>query len=426
MAYFLLNDNMKYFRKNNALLITLLILTGSVVIFVRCVSGEEGTRKNEARLSYSDFAGAASCAGCHKDAYNKHLHSAHYLTSAPANDSNILGSFADGQNTYTYSNGGTLHMEKRADGFYQVMYVQNREAVSQRFDIVTGSGKKGQTYLHWKKDTLVQLPVSYFTMVHQWANSPANPDRIAFNRPITSRCLECHTTFARKTSEGETEPETYDQTKFVYGVDCEKCHGPAARHVAYQTSHPDDKKAQFILNPSNFTRNQSLDLCALCHGGRLQKSKPSFSFMAGDRLSDYFVPSPMMVDGNALDVHGNQFGLLASSKCFVNSKTMTCLTCHDAHANESGQTALFASRCRNCHNKDAGHTGTPVCKLSATEGKRIDTSCTDCHMPALRSHAIALLLQGQLAPTPAVMHTHLIRNYPDETQKVLALLKKKG
>lgn len=383
--------------------------------------GEE--KKSEGPVAFKAFAGSASCAGCHKDIYEKHLHTAHFLTSAIATEKNILGSFEPGSNTYTYPNGGTVTLENRAKGFYQVAYVNGEEKMSQRFDIVTGSGKKGQTYLSWAGERLVQLPVSYFASVHQWANSPANPDRIAFNRPITSRCLECHTTYVEKTSAETKEPETYNPNHIIYGVDCEKCHGPAAQHVEYQTQHPEDKKAQFIINPARFTREQSLDMCALCHGGRLQKSKPSFSFVAGDRLSDYFHLTQASVDGNTLDVHGNQFGLMASSKCFRSSKTMTCLTCHSAHENEAGNKALFSQRCKNCHSGDKEHPVT--CKLTSQIGPAIDTSCIDCHMPQQPSRAIALLLQGQLAPTPALMYNHLIQDYPEETKKILALLKKK-
>ena len=56
------------------------------------------------------------------------------------------------------------------------------------------------------------------------------------------------------------------------GVDCEKCHGPAARHVEFQTQNPKETIAKFIINPAGFSRQQSLDMCALCHGGRLQKT----------------------------------------------------------------------------------------------------------------------------------------------------------
>jgi hypothetical protein len=50
-------------------------------------------------------------------------------------------------------------------------------------------------------------------------------------------------------------------------------------------------------------------------------------------------------------------------------------------------------------------------------------NCTNCHMPQQPSMAIAVMLQGKTSPEPALMHTHYIKAYPDETKKVLAYLK---
>jgi hypothetical protein len=38
--------------------------------------------------------------------------------------------------------------------------------------LVTGSGEKGQTYLYWRGNQLFQLPVSYWTELREWVNSP--------------------------------------------------------------------------------------------------------------------------------------------------------------------------------------------------------------------------------------------------------------
>ncbi|MEI9957721.1 MAG: hypothetical protein WDM90_15790 [Ferruginibacter sp.] len=40
--------------------------------------------------------------------------------------------------------------------------------------------------------------------------------------------------------------------------------------------------------------------------------------------------------------------------------------------------------------------------------------------------AIAVMLQGNPYPTPALMHTHLIKTYPEETKKILAMIKNKS
>src|SRR5438045_8937759 len=126
----------------------------------------------------------------------------------------------------------------------------------------------GQSYLYGKDDHLYQLPITYFTAANAWSNSPGFPDKVRFDRMITSRCLECHTTFIKKISSPEEENEKFDSQKIMYGVDCEKCHGPAAKHVEFQTQNPKINTAKYIINPAKLSRQQNLDLCALCHGGR--------------------------------------------------------------------------------------------------------------------------------------------------------------
>jgi hypothetical protein len=136
----------------------------------------------------------------------------------------------------------------------------------------------------------------------------------------------------------------------------------------------------------------------------LAKTQPSFSFQAGDSLSAFFTVPPGPPDANAIDVHGNQYGLLAVSKCFQGSQ-MTCLTCHDPHKNEEGMLAAFSAKCMNCH-KNPQH-----------KEKYTTSNCIDCHMPEQTSKAIMVLLQGESVPTPASMRTHYITVYPEQTKK---------
>ena len=226
-------------------------------------------------------------------------------------------------------------------------------------------------------------------------------------------------TYLEKTSEGSKEPEAFDRNKIIYAVDCEKCHGPAAQHVAFQSKNPAVKEAKYIVNPGKLSRERLLDLCALCHGGHLTKTKPSFSFEAGDTLSNYFTFAPPEPNINNIDVHGNQLGLLQSSKCFTIGK-VTCINCHNTHENENGRLDVFSQRCMTCHS--SGHEKT--CKMTATIGAAITTNCIDCHMPKQPSHAVAVYLRHENDPTPALMRTHYITFYPGETAKVLAYMKK--
>lgn len=395
------------------------LLVGVIFLLSRCMNeaplGDPAIVNNEGQA----FAGSASCAGCHKDLYEDHLHTAHFLTSGLPSDEYIKGSFEPGSDTYSFNRSVSVVMEKRRDGYYQVEYADGAEKTARRMDIVVGSGTMGQSFLNWRKDHLFQLPITYFTAADEWSNSPGFPNRVVFNRVITSRCLECHSTFVRKTSEGENDPESFDRNKVIYGVDCEKCHGPGAQHVAFQSANPGDTISRFILNPADFSRQQKLDLCALCHGGRLQKTTPSFSFTAGDMLQDHFIIDSANPDPSQIDVHGNQYGLLRASQCFKRSETMTCGSCHDTHRNEKSQPALFSQRCMSCHTPGGDH----FCPLGKTVGSSIVRNCIDCHMPVQSSRAIAVFLPGQNSPTAARIRSHLISVYPDLSKKLLVSMK---
>jgi hypothetical protein len=407
--------------------IVLLLITGSCFLFVtNCVDSNRDKKQAEAKQdTYRQFAGSQVCANCHKDVYEKHLLTEHHLTSATATRQNILGSFTAGSNVFAFDPLVNITMEKSDSGFYQVEYKNGVAVKKEKFDIVVGSGRKGQSYLSWNGDHLVQLPITYFTAAKQWSNSPGyNPRVPMFNRPITSRCLECHSTYFETISDASKKVEEYDRNKIIYGVDCEKCHGPAADHVSFYSKTTTATSAKNIVNPAKLSRERLLDLCSLCHGGALSKTKPSFSFQAGDTLSNYFSTRAAMINADNIDVHGNQYGLMALSKCFQMS-TLTCISCHNVHENENGKTKLFSQRCVSCHNPSHGK----LCALTEKIGPSITQNCIDCHMPKQMSHAVAVYLQGNDVPTSALMRTHYIKIYPDETKKFLNAfkhLKKEG
>ena len=399
------------------LIITMIM--AALFLFTQCVNNEVHDEEvSEAISPENAFAGSQVCANCHKEMYDKHLTTAHYLTSRPATGAYIKGNFDTGKNVFHYSDSVKVVMEQKDSIFYQVQYVNGVQKRKERFDIVVGSGTKGQTYLYWNAKKILQLPVFYYTDYNEWANSPGYPGKVIYNRPITSRCLECHSTYAQKISDEKTEPEDFDRNKIIFGVDCEKCHGASAKHAAFQLENPTDTAGKFVINPGKLSRVQQLDQCALCHGGRLNKAKPSFTFQAGDKLSDYFQIDTVAKNAPDIDVHGNQFGLLAASKCFKMSE-MTCSSCHNSHENETGKIELFSQRCMNCHNETHG----TVCTMSKKMGTVITQNCIDCHMPVQASKAIVFLREGAEKPSTAFMRSHYINIYPDETKKVLAFIK---
>ncbi len=360
---------------------------------------------------YSDFASTQSCVSCHKEICESQVHTAHYLTSAPSAFNNIKGSFSENENEFVYNPFMKVKLDT-ADGVaYQSASINDVVYQEHSFDITVGSGRKGQTYLYWDGENLYQLPVSYYTPFNTWCNSPGYPiSLIKFDRNINARCLECHGTYAKTISDNGTS--FFDKTQIIYGIQCERCHGAAAKHVAYQKAHPADTTGMFILHIKNLSRQQKLDACALCHSGIRAAVQPAFSFQVGDKLEDYSTPNYNLDSVSMLDVHGNQFGLLSSSKCFQMSQ-MDCSSCHNTHATEKGNNDLFSQRCMSCH------TNVQHSFATAANTKLITSNCIDCHMPSLPSSKITLLISGKQKALPDYVTTHHIAIYPEQTKAFL-------
>jgi hypothetical protein len=350
---------------------------------------------------------ASACRPCHQPIVDSYLQTAHYRTSALADTTTIKGSFAPGHNTLETRVPTVLFkLEQRQQGFYQTASdLAQRKSRSERFDLVTGSGRKGQSYLYWRDGRLWQLPVSYLTGMNRWINSPGYQDgQIDFDRPIPPRCLECHSTTFTVTN----DPTGLQYTnEYRLGITCEKCHGDGRRHLALHASNPGPLPGkEAILNPARFGRERKLDNCALCHSGVRQAIKPPFSYRPGEPLEDYSRPD----SGTAVpDVHGNQIALLRQTKCFAGTPEMSCSTCHDVHQTQRDLAAL-ATKCLACH-QVATH------QRSAEIGGLMMTACVDCHLPNQRSNALQFNNPTeQFSPS---YRSHRIAVYPAVTDSIL-------
>ena len=388
----------------------------------------------------ADYAGMAVCLDCHKGIGSSYVHTAHALTSRVADIHTVAGPFGKGARTregasgsgaaneFIYDTGHRVIMEERDSGLFQVAVTARGREVH-RFDIAVGSGRKAQTYLYWKGDGVFQLPVSYFLTEHSWANSPYYPpDSIWFGRAVAVGCFECHSSYIgtkamlhKNFFEGTPQ---YDRATLVYGIDCERCHGPGAMHVAWQQAHPEDTVARYIARFAGLTRQQRLDVCAVCHSGAHPGEQRSvFHFKPGDTLAHYYFADPRSAKApENTDVHGNQYELLIASQCYLRSKTLECGSCHDVHVRERENLTVFASRCMNCHGPGTDHAGGEVAGVKVDSSFLI-SNCIDCHMPARASARITMLTQTQKDPIADLVRSHYITVYPEETKKKLAALK---
>ena len=156
-----------------------------------------------------------------------------------------------------------------------------------------------------------------------------------------------------------------------------------------------------------------MDACALCHSGLRTPLQPPFSFKTGDALDKFSVGSPVSQKADTLDVHGNQYGLLIASKCYIKSEQMDCSTCHNVHHDEFEKPKLFSAKCISCH-ADVNHSSVKLKKSTA-----LSDNCIDCHMPVLASKKIQLNVKVGQQLLPDYLRTHYISTYKDATEKFI-------
>lgn len=333
------------------------------------------------------------------------------MDSSAASTKTILGDFTPGKNVLRTPNPDLIFAMIASDeGLFQssvnIRDPQNLTGHAEKFDIVVGSGRHGQTYLYWKDDELFELPVSYWTWTHEWINSPGYPDGgVHFDRQVVPRCLECHASYFQSLA---PPINRFNRETMVLGIGCERCHGPGATHVARErsaTPPAPGSPEEAIVNPAHLPHDRQLDLCSLCHAGAVRPVGQSMTFVAGDSIRDYLEvvkPEP----GAPVDVHGNQVGALEASKCFSSGK-LTCSTCHNVHRTQENAEP-FSKYCLGCHEVRA-------CGRYKTMGEAIRTRCVECHMPVRDSAALTSDSNGRMLH--ALLRTHQIAIYPDAAAK---------
>ncbi|MDQ6757332.1 MAG: hypothetical protein M3004_10395 [Bacteroidota bacterium] len=395
--------------RNKKSFILIFTISNLIMILSRCINSVE--KNNDPRGIV--YIGSTSCKQCHKLIYDSYVATSHFNTTQNSADKNILGSFTPRENTFVFNAETKIVMEHRDNGLFQVLYVKRKEQEIHRMDITFGI-KHAQTFLNWQGNKTFELPISYYTSVNTWASSPGYPSVINFKRLIGKGCFECHSSYidSKLIPGNQIVEEVLDKNTLIMGIDCERCHGPASNHVNYHLTYPKVKKAKYIITAQSLSRQQKLDACAVCHSGNdKHKEISAFNFKMGDTLANLFLPwATHSNKTTGFDVHGNQYQLLSESKCFLQSKTLGCITCHNPHTNASNDLSEYSKKCLTCH-QDIDHSSL---KLDDAMAKNIKSNCIDCHMPKQPSQAITFQLSGSNNTSYYLLRTHKIAIYHDD------------
>ena len=356
------------------------------------------------------YAAPATCIQCHRPVVDGYLQHAHFHSSQEAPDDLQHSPITLHTDTFVFNENTKVGIEHRSDGWYQVAHVNGKNVHEERIDLVFGAGESAYTFGFWHDDKLMQHPLNYMVNEQEWVNSPGFPaEQIYFGRTIVTRCLECHSSFVQsyKVSTGPLQmEETFDKSSLLLGIDCQRCHGPAAEHVQFHQAHPDAEEPHAMVRFGELSRIQKMDACGICHSGTgVLNFSDAFFFKPGDTLH-YFPEYSDFIDRDP-DVHGKQKQLLEASQCYLLSD-LDCTTCHSSHTEEVATLASYSQKCIQCH-QQVDHT-------AITGNAVLQDNCIDCHMPIRESKVIGFQRSEGLGTAPYKQRTHRIAVYLSELE----------
>jgi predicted CXXCH cytochrome family protein len=329
------------------------------------------------------YIGTDRCGSCHRDAEATYRHTAHSLALAELDiDSEPPdGEFDDPKTQKHYrsyrKNGRLYHEESILDSAGKSLILCDLPV-----KYVIGSGHFSRSYIIEREGFLYQSPITWYRAPQAWKLSPGY-DRLnrGFARSVEVRCLFCHS--------GRAEPIEQSPQRVALpslAIDCERCHGPGELHarkwqgvVASSPKHAE--RDDTIFNPKKFDRQLGEDVCAQCHlqsaATVARRGRKLTDFRPGQKLSDFvahYVPQSPNLEMKVVG-HVEQLRL---SRCYQADQRMTCLTCHDPHADDSPKEkqSRFRQTCLTCHTEQSCRA-----TIESRRAPTVQDDCIQCHMP---------------------------------------------
>jgi tetratricopeptide (TPR) repeat protein len=222
------------------------------------------------------------------------------------------------------------------------------------------------------------------------------PSRVLGDESRFSNCQSCHGSGITVAFDSTTQRWRTDIRSLA--VDCESCHGPAAKHVRLLRAGGGGADIGLVaLGAVN--KDRSLATCMGCHA---LKTRLAPGYAPGGSLEAYYTTylsqlgdQPFTPDGRTR-TFAYQEGHYASD-CYRNGG-MTCASCHDPHSQGyrtvDGQPipGRFDDRqCTSCHSSKASDVPAHTKHPAASTGSQ----CVSCHMPYEQQHELGRAIRYQ-------------------------------
>src|SRR5262245_20798631 len=195
------------------------------------------------------YVGGQSCAGCHREQYERWKASDHALAMQPADTRTVLGNFQGA----TFAKDGVTSTFFMRDGQYWVRTDGPDGALSDYRIAYTFGVEPLQQYL-------IEFPGGrYQALAVAWDSRPRGVggqrwfdlypgEKIPHGDALhwtglqqnwNSMCADCHSTNLQKNY--RAAEDRFDTTWTDVNVSCEACHGPGSRHVSWAHSASRDR-----------------------------------------------------------------------------------------------------------------------------------------------------------------------------------------
>ena len=360
------------------------------------------------------YVGPQACAECHAHRVAEFSLTNHFRACREPQVEQMPAGFAPG-NGHVSSRIPELRFEmgQTERDFFQTAILSTPsgdQRTTSRIDLAYGFPPTDEVYFSWRNGRLYELPVAWLHPQNQWGVSSFDPNGGGdFSRPLTPRCLECHNTWLEHTPGTLNE---YRRDSAILGVTCERCHGPGREHVTHHRDHRDERTAHAILHPATLSRKRKMDLCAQCHSNAIKHRGPAFNYRPGEQLEDCY---KTVASRHPEEDHvANQTKYLQQSRCFQQSETLTCISCHDPHKPHgvAERADSHVHSCLSCHRP-------AECGERSRLPEAVQNDCIGCHMPARNKIQVYFDTASDAFVAPVKSYEHRIAIYPMARQNVL-------